>query len=157
MTTKTRNLDDPQAAIGAFIFCIRCVLLIVLFMPLIVSTSTFFPFVVGKAIFYRIFIEIAFLMWIPLIILSPKLRNFKSPIVIAVSIYMLIALVASFTGVSSNVSIWSTYERMQGLFDLLHWFAYFIMVGSIFTNSSQWKIFLSVNLLSLRCLLFLVC
>ena len=147
MTTKTRNLDDPQAAIGAFIFCIRCVLLIVLFMPLIVSTSTFFPFVVGKAIFYRIFIEIAFLMWIPLIILSPKLRNFKSPIVIAVSIYMLIALIASFTGVSSNVSIWSTYERMQGLFDLLHWFAYFIMIGSVFTNSSQWKIFLSVNLL----------
>ena len=147
MTTKTRNLDDPQAAIGAFIFCIRCILLIVLFMPLIVSTSTFFPFVVGKAVFYRIFIEIALLMWIPLIILSPKLRNFKSPIVIAVSIYMLIALVASFTGVSSNVSIWSTYERMQGLFDLLHWFAYFIMIGSVFTNSSQWKIFLSVNLL----------
>ncbi len=147
MTTKTRNLDDPQAAIGAFIFCIRCVLLIVLFMPLIVSTSTFFPFVVGKAIFYRIFIEIAFLMWVPLIILSPKLRNFKSPIVIVVSMYMLIAAVASFTGVSSNISIWSTYERMQGLFDLLHWFAYFIMVGSIFTNSSQWKIFLSVNLL----------
>ena len=147
MTTRTRNLDDSQAAIGAFIFCIRCVLLIVLFMPLIVSTSAFFPFVVGKAVFYRIFIEIAFLMWIPLVILSPKFKDFKSPIVIAISMYMLIAVIASFTGVSSNVSIWSTYERMQGLFDLLHWFAYFIMARSLFTNSSQWKIFLSVNLL----------
>ena len=85
MTTRTRNLDDSQAAIGAFIFCIRCVLLIVLFMPLIVSTSAFFPFVVGKAVFYRIFIEIAFLMWIPLVILSPKFKYFKSPIVIAIS------------------------------------------------------------------------
>ena len=147
MTSKSRNTEDSQAALGAYIFCIRVVLITVLFMPLIVSTSTFFPFVVGKAVFYRIFIEIAFLMWIPLLVISPKLGNYKSPITIILSTYMLIAIISSFTGVSLNVSIWSTYERMQGVFDLFHWFVYFLMLSSLFRNSSQWKVLLSANLL----------
>ena len=147
MSIKHRNTEDSQIAFGAFVFCIRVVLMIVLFMPLIVSTSTFFPFVVGKAIFYRIFIEIAFLMWIPLLVMCPKFRTFKSPITIALSTYMLIAVLSSFTGVSLNISIWSTYERMQGVFDLFHWFLYFLMLSSLFRSVSQWKVLLSVNLL----------
>ena len=124
----------------------RLLLLGVLFMPLIVSTSTFFPFVVGKAVYSRIMIELAFIMWIPLIVSSKEFRLPKNLILIAMAIYILVSIVSAIFGVSFNASFWSTYERMQGLLDLIHWFAFSLMLISLFRKFDHWKLLLSVNL-----------
>ena len=114
MNSKTNDLNN-ESIHTILVFCLRILLICTLFMPLIVTTSTYFPFVVGKAIFSRILIEFAVILWIPVVILSRDYRPRKSPIFIAFSTYILIATVSSILGVSLNVSFWSTYERMQGL------------------------------------------
>lgn len=124
----------------------RLLLLGVLFMPLIVSTSTFFPFVVGKAVYSRIMIELAFILWVPLIVSSKEFRLPKNLILIAMAIYILVSIVSAIFGVSFNASFWSTYERMQGLLDLIHWFAFSLMLISLFRKFDHWKLLLSVNL-----------
>ena len=124
----------------------RLLLLGVLFMPLIVSTSTFFPFVVGKAVYSRIMIELAFILWLPIIVTSREFRLPKNLILIAMAIYILVSIVSAIFGVSFNASFWSTYERMQGLLDLIHWFAYSLMLISLFRTFGHWKLLLSINL-----------
>ena len=42
-----------------FLFIIACLLT-----PLVLSSSTFFPFIVGKAVVSRISIELAFAFWL---------------------------------------------------------------------------------------------
>ena len=124
----------------------RLLLLGVLFMPLIVSTSTFFPFVVGKAVYSRIMIELAFILWLPIIVLSKAFRLPKNLILTAMAIYILVSIISAISGVSFNASFWSTYERMQGLLDLIHWFVFSLMLISLFRTFDHWKLLLSVNL-----------
>ncbi len=124
----------------------RLLLLGVLFMPLIVSTSTFFPFVVGKAVYSRIMIELAFILWLPIIVTSREFRLPKNLILIAMAIYILVSIVSAIFGVSFNASFWSTYERMQGLLDLIHWFVFSLMLISLFRTFDHWKLLLSINL-----------
>ena len=47
---------------------------LVLFMPLIVTTDTLFPFIVGKALYARGIIQIVFGMWLILAVKFPAYR-----------------------------------------------------------------------------------
>lgn len=145
MNSKTSELNS-ESIHTILVLCLRILLICTLFMPLIVTTSTYFPFVVGKAIFSRILIEFAIILWVPVVILSKDYRPRKSPVFIALSIYILIATISSIFGVSLNVSFWSTYERMQGLIDLTHWLAFSIMITSVFRTANDWIWALSFNL-----------
>jgi len=145
MNSKTSELNS-ESIHTILVLCLRILLICTLLMPLIVTTSTYFPFVVGKAIFSRILIEFAIILWVPVVILSKYYRPRKSPVIIALSIYILIATISSIFGVSLNVSFWSTYERMQGLIDLTHWLAFSIMFISVFRTANDWVWALSFNL-----------
>ena len=59
----------------------------------------------------------------------------------------LVSLIAGLTGVSFTRSFWSTYERMQGIFDLAHWFAFVLMAGSVFRSVRDWQVPFTVNLI----------
>lgn len=118
----------------------------VLLTPLIVSQSTLFPFIVGKALFARSVITVTFAAWLILIWRNPEHRPAKSLIVYAGLIWLLISLVASFTGVSQVRSFWSNYERMQGVIDQTHWLAFIVIAGSVFRNMSAWRALLTINL-----------
>ncbi|MDP7628601.1 MAG: O-antigen ligase family protein [SAR202 cluster bacterium] len=123
------------------------------FTPLVVNgppflPHTFFPFVVGKALYSRTLIEIAFGLWIVLAIRSPEFRVPRSWLIAVLAIYLLVSLLASMTGVSLQRSLWSTYERMQGWVDLAHWLAFVLVVGSVFKSWSQWRLLLNVYLVA---------
>ena len=128
----------------------------VLITPLIVNAPyfgssgllphTFFPFIVGKALFSRSLIEIAFGLWVVLAIRSPEYRVPRSWIIAVIGAYLLVALAASLTGVSSQRSLWSTYERMQGFVDLAHWMAFVLVVAAVFKTAASWRGLLNVNL-----------
>ena len=44
-----------------------------------------------------------------------------------------------FIGVSIQRSLWSSFERMQGIIDLLHWFAFILIIISIFKTGTSYK------------------
>ena len=128
---------------------IRVVLALVLIVPLIVTTTplpnTFFPFVVGKALWTRTLIEIAFGLWVILLLKDSSYRFPKSWTLAALGGYVLIALLATIFSASPTRSMWSTYERMQGWIDLAHWFTFALLLASVFRTWRHWLLFLNFN------------
>ena len=139
----TRALVDRALLIAA-----RAGVVLVLATPLVVTRDTFFPFVVGKALYSRVLIEIAFAVWVVLAVRNASYRPVLSRLMIALALYVLVSLVASFAGVSTQRSIWSTYERMQGVFDLAHWLAFAVVLTSVFRTRQDWRHVLNVSLLT---------
>ena len=131
---------------GSLLVAIRTVVFLIVLMPLIVTTNTFFPFIVGKALYARTLIEIAFALWLVLAYAFPAYRPRRSWLVLGFAVYLIVAVVAGVTGVSFQRSLWSTYERMQGIFDLAHWFVLVLVVTSVYRTSIEWRTLLNLNL-----------
>ncbi len=129
------------------LWAVRIGLMAVLIVPLVVTTSTYFPYVVGKAIYARVVIEITFALWLILVLYYSDYRPSRSWILIAFGAWLVVTLIAGLTGVSFTRSFWSTYERMQGIFDLAHWFLFVMMAGSVFRSVRDWQVPFTFNLI----------
>ena len=124
---------------------VRTGICLVLTTPLVVSQNTVFPFVVGKAVFARSLIEITFVFWAALVLFHPRRRPAWSWVIAAFAVWLLVSSISGLFGVSPTRSMWSTYERMLGLFDLAHWFAFALMAGSVFRSAADWRLLFGVN------------
>ena len=142
--TSTKQENESVSILA---FAVRVVVFAVLLMPIIVTTSTFFPFVVGKAVYARVMTEIAVLFWVPLIIISTKYRPRFHWIFVAIGSYIGISFISALMGVSFQVSFWSTFERMQGINDLIHWMIYITIMVSICRSKEDWIALITLNLL----------
>ena len=139
---------DTRAHVDrALLIIAKAGVLLVLVMPLVVTRDTFFPFVVGKALYSRVLIEIAFAAWIVLAVRNASYRPVRSRLMIAFAVYLVVSLIASLAGVSPQRSIWSTYERMQGVVDLAHWVAFALVLTSVFRTRQDWRHVLNLSLL----------
>ena len=114
--------------------------------PLVVTPGTLFPFVVGKAIWSRSIIEIVFAFWAALALARPAYRPPRSWLLILLAAGLGVSLLAAGFGVSFQHSVWSEYERMQGVVDLAHWFALALVLTSMFRTPAAWRALLRVNL-----------
>ena len=123
---------------------------LVLVIPLIVSTdpfpATIFPFIVGKALFARLVIEVVFALWLVLALRYPQYRIPRSWLVLAFGVYLAVNVLTGVFGVSFQLSLWSTYERMQGIVDLAHWFAFILVLSAVARTWVNWRMLLNVNL-----------
>ena len=128
----------------------RVLIGLALLTPLVVLSDplprTFFPFVVGKALYARTMIELALLAWVLLAIRSPAYRLPRSLLAGLVGLYLLAMVLATVLGVSPQRSLWSNYERMMGLFDTAHWFLLIVVTAAMFRSWAQWRVLLNVNL-----------
>ena len=120
---------------------------LLLLLPLVVTPSTVFPFVVGKALYSRVVIEIIFALWLILILKYPQYRPHRSIVLSAFAFYLMVTLMAGLAGVSFHRSLWSNYERMQGIWDLVHWFAFLGVLGSVIRGQSEWRLLFSGTLM----------
>ena len=125
------------------LWAIRAGLLALLVTPLIVTPSTIFPFIVGKALFARTVIEIVLALWLVLLIRRPEYRPVASTLAVLFGLFLLAALISGLFGVSPQRSIWSNYERMTGVYDLAHWFAALMIMMTVIKGALQWRIYLS--------------
>ena len=146
MSQTAISQEYSQFANRLLLWAVRLGVILVAATPLIVSSDTIYPFVIGKAIYARIVIEITFALWLPLIIYYPRYRLPRSWVAIAFIAWLLASLAAALMGVSVNRSLWSTYERMLGLFDIVHWFAFALMAASVFRSIAHWRLLLSAHL-----------
>ena len=134
----------------ALVTTTRVLIGLVLLTPLVVMSDplprTFFPFVVGKALYARTMIELALLAWVLLAIRSPAYRLPRSRLAGLVGLYLLAMVLATVVSVSPQRSLWSNYERMMGLFDTAHWLLLIVLVAAMFRSWAQWRVLLNVNL-----------
>ena len=128
---------------------IRLLLALALTAPLIVAAeplpAAVYHFVVGKALWTRTLTELAFALWLVLLLRDPAYRPPRSWLLAIFGGYLLIALLAAWFGVSPTLSMWSSYERMDGWVGLAHWFAYLLVLVSVFRAWRQWRALLNFN------------
>ncbi len=114
--------------------------------PLLITKSFLFPFITGKAIFFRTTVELALflflLAWVSQrgkIRIIPLDKNGKtSPIFIAVCIFTFLFLLSSALGVNPLNSFFSNYERGEGAFQMFHYFIFFFLLPVLFRNKKDW-------------------
>ena len=122
-------------------------LYIAVFAVVIVMDSIFFPFIGGKDWFFRFAIElslIACILWWAFEAKDGEVAKlvrevFKRPLVIAASIFMLVVLLSSFFAYDFHAAFWSNYERGEGTFQMLHYFAFFLLAVALLKNEVDWK------------------
>ena len=114
--------------------------------PWIVAGNLFFPFITGKAYFFRILTEILFGVWLILMYRDPVYRPRWSLVMWAVAAFIGITLLANLFGANPYRSFWSNYERMEGFITLAHIFAYFIVAGAVVTGEKLWYWFFGVSI-----------
>jgi O-antigen ligase len=114
---------------------------LILFTPLILSSKFFFPFVGPKSLYFFAISEIIFFLWLILIFIDPRYRPKINSLLIALSIYLFIFILASIFGVNFSYSFWSKYERMTGILMHLHLFSFFLVLSSTFKEEDFKKLF----------------
>jgi O-antigen ligase/protein involved in temperature-dependent protein secretion len=133
----------------------------VMFIPLYVANPLFFPFITGKAFAFRIIVEVIFAIWLILILREKGTSAYGTDssvvprvnlITIFVTAFTFIALVADLAGMNPLRSIWSNSERMEGWMTIIHLWAYFIVLSSVFGVGEElrknWHRFLNVTIIA---------
>ncbi len=107
--------------------------------PFFIASSFLFPFITGKAYFFRIIVEIIFVTWIFLAVNDPTYRPKKSWLMTIFTLF--VASMAISTALSPNPfkSFWSNFERMDGYITLLHLFLLFVVMGSVLREIKNWR------------------
>jgi tetratricopeptide (TPR) repeat protein len=137
----------------------------VAFIPLIGENGLFFPFITAKAFTFRILVEIVFALWLILVLrekgtdvadtergIAPRVNY----LTITVTVFTIITLIADLLGYNPLRSIWSNFERMEGWITIVHLWAYFMVISSVFGQANvegsegrrNWRRFLNVFLVA---------
>lgn len=135
-----------QVAENAAVYGIWTGIVLILLTPFVVTPDTIFPFVVGKAVYSRSLIECVFGIWAILALFRPAYRPPRSWLLLLLAVNVGVSVLAACFGVSPQRSFWSTYERMQGVVDLIHWFAFAVVLASVLRTERDWRIVLNLNL-----------
>ena len=138
--TRPRIPDDLLVCV------IQAGIVLLLLTPFVVSPRTVFPFVVGKALYSRSLIEVVFVFWTLLALFHPRYRPPRSRILILLAAALGVAALSAGFGVGVQRSLWSNYERMQGVVDQAHWFALALVLVSVLRTDRDWRIVLALNL-----------
>ncbi|HBH71669.1 MAG: hypothetical protein UU88_C0002G0046 [Parcubacteria group bacterium GW2011_GWC1_42_11] len=117
------------------------------FIPFIVlSHSTFFPFIVGKNFAFRIIVEIMLSAWLVLAFIDPAYRPRKSYLLGVFVAFLGIITLSAIFGENPTKSFWSNFERMEGVVTYFHLFAYFIVASTVLTVRGFWRPYLNLHL-----------
>ena len=116
------------------------------FIPLVITSSMYFPFITGKNFAFRILAEIIIGLWAILAVKDAKYRPKFSLISCAVLAFVVIIALADSFGVSPYKSFWSNYERMEGLATFLHLLGLFFATSSILNTEKLWSRFFHTSI-----------
>ncbi len=120
-------------------------LMATLFLPLVVANNLFFPFITGKNFLFRALVEILFLLWAFLLARDSSYRPKRSWIFIFVISMLAVLILSTVFSVDANRSMWSNFERMEGLVGHMHLFLFFLMLISVFKTKLDWWWFFHVS------------
>ena len=114
-------------------------LFLIPFTPLIVTSSYFFPFITGKAFFFRIVVEIAVCAWGVLAVLDKEYRPRFSWIGAAVLAFVVWMFVSDLFAVNVAKAFWSNFERMEGWILLVHLLGLFVVMSAVLRAEKKWR------------------
>lgn len=121
-----------------------------------VTTSILFPFIMGKYVWFRMVADFAFIFFLLGLLLQDKanvvldrtIALFKRPLVIAMTIFVFVFLLACFFGVNPKMSFWSNFERGEGGLQIFHLYVFFLLCLILFCEEKDWLRIFSLMLVS---------
>ena len=128
-------------------FMVTWGLFLVPFIPFVVGSKLFFPFISGKGFIFRILIEVLFGLYAYLAVIEPAYRPKSSWITKSIGIFAVVILIADIFGANAYKSLWSNYERMEGFISIFHLVLYYIVASSVF-NARRWNQFWNVSIVA---------
>ena len=137
-----RRLDPERLLLAP----IRAGIALVLLTPLVTAPWTLYPFSVGKALWARTLIAAVFALWTVLALARPGWRPPRSILLALLAAGLVLGVLSAWFGIGPQRSLWSTYERMQGVVNAAHWAAFAIVVASVTRTPADWTRLLNVNL-----------
>lgn len=114
---------------------------IIPFIPLVVSSTMFFPFITGKNFLFRILVELLVGGWAILALFDKAYRPKFSWLLVSVLSFVGIIAIADVFGANPFKSFWSNFERMEGLVTLFHLLGYFVVAGVMLNTEKLWNWF----------------
>ena len=111
------------------------------FIPLVVTSTFFFPYISGKNFLFRIIVEIIFGTWAILAIRNKDYSTKFSWVFVSVASFVAIIGIADLFGANPLKSFWSNFERMEGWITLIHLLGYFLVVGTVLNTQKLWTKF----------------
>ncbi|PIR69924.1 MAG: hypothetical protein COU47_00635 [Candidatus Niyogibacteria bacterium CG10_big_fil_rev_8_21_14_0_10_46_36] len=117
------------------------------FTLLIVSKSAFFPYITTKNFLFRGIVDVVAAGWIGLLILNfkhywPK----KSFIIIAFSLLIGVAFLASVFSTDPSYSFWSNFERMEGFIAYFHLLLLLLVLVGVFQKRRDWFVLFGMSI-----------
>lgn len=92
-----------------------------------------------QAMYFRILVEIALILWAILFFFKRVALPSYSRILGVTMLYFAVLTLASIFGFNPARSFWGTLSRAEGLFTLLHFLAFFLLLISVLRTPAQWK------------------
>src|SRR5580704_17796376 len=109
------------------------------FIPLVVTSSLFFPFITGKNFLFRIIVEVITFCYLALVLINPKYRPRRNWIFGAFLVFIIIIAIADAQGVDPFKSFWSNFERMDGWITIAHLFCYTVVAACVLNAENLWR------------------
>jgi O-antigen ligase len=107
--------------------------------PLIVANSFFFPFITGKAFYFRVLAEIAVAGWAVLAVADARYRPKFTPVSIAVLAFIVWMFIADLFAPNAPKAFWSNFERMEGWVLLIHLGGFFLAASAVLGVERKWR------------------
>lgn len=118
----------------------------VLLTPLFVMNGFFFPFITGKAFYFRICVEVAAAGYLVLALADKKYRPQWSWLLALFFAFVAWTFLADLFAVNPAKALWSNFERMEGWVTIIHLFLLFIVASSILSVDKLWEGFWKTSL-----------
>lgn len=132
-------MDEHSPAKTAMRWTALCALFLIPLTPLLVFNSFFFPFITGKAFFFRILVEIAVASWLVLAFLDRRYRPRFSWVGLAVLAFVLWMFIADAFAINAAKAFWSNFERMEGWVLLIHLLGFFYAASAVLRETKKWR------------------
>lgn len=121
---------------------------VIVFSPLYLKTTLFFPFIVTKALAFNISVEIMFLAYLFLVWKDRDYRLKINIVVVLFGAYIALSFISSFFGDNFYRSFWSNNERSEGLLLYMHLFAFLIVLTGFLKKFKDWLLLLDLSFLA---------
>ena len=111
---------------------------LVLLTPLVMAYPLVHPFTTGKALWSRPLCALAFAAWAMLAAAHPRYRAPRSWVLVLLGVNLAVGLASALAGASLERSLWSEFERMNGLVDQAHWAAFTVALAGMLRRPDEW-------------------